>query len=289
MGIRTTFGALERSLPSRPIFEHSVPLNINDVFRGHLHIKLQSEGPRTIRHLKFGVLDPETIHPQFWRKMKLGDNAVELEIDEPHLSWFCSIGSLDFHYLRDLLVSVLAQRAEIEQMPKYIDFQNAISLLQKQLTAQKLLARQQRVQRAPKIVCKGEEIMAAPSSENELVALYMKLEALGVIPFACKVVEYTSRAGIDALANHRLTSTGAYALYAPVEFEYSLESFFDHEHPLDQTTLIICWELNEDACNGRWRSTSNQWLYFVVGDNIDIPVLVVSKIPELQISSQNQD
>jgi hypothetical protein len=149
MGIRTTFQTLKRSLsPPVPVFEHSVPLNVNDTFSGHLHIKLQPDGPRTIRHLKFGIFDPEPIRSQFWRRLKLRDNGVELEIDEPHLSWFTSIGTLDFRYQKQLLASVLAQRAEIEQIPKYVDFQNAINLLEKRVAAQKLLERQQRLQRS---------------------------------------------------------------------------------------------------------------------------------------------
>jgi hypothetical protein len=290
MSIRTTFQTRKRSLsPSVPVFEQSVPLNVNDTFSGHLYIKLQPDGPRTIRHLKFGIFDPEAIRSQFWRRLKLRDNGVELEIDEPHLSWFTSIGSLDFHYQKELLASVLAQRAEIAQMPKYVDFQNAINLLENQVAAQKLLERQQRLQRSPKIVCKAGEIMAVPSCENELVALYMKLETLGMIPFACKVLEYTSRAGIDALANHRIAPAGAFSLYAPVEFEYSLENYFDHEHPMDQTTLIICWEANEDVCSDRCRSTPDRWLYFAIGANVDIPVLVLSKIPELEITLDNHN
>jgi len=286
--LRTTFGTLaQAATPSVPIFEHTTPLNVNEQFVGHLHLKFQPEGPRTIRHLKFGALNPETILPQFWKKMHVGDSGAELEVEEQHLSWFSSIGSLDLNYLRHLLASILAKKADIEKEAEYIDFQSAIIRYDAQLAAKKLLLRQQRLQRSPKIVCKSEEIMAVPSCENELVALYMKLECLGMLPFPCRVLEYTSRAGIDALATHQLSSTGAYAICAPVEFEFLLENYFDHEHPLDQTTLIVCWDIDEDACNNRWRKTSDPWLCFAIGTNMDIPVLLLSKIPGLTIATNN--
>jgi hypothetical protein len=283
MGVHNSFGTKKRSASSSCLFEHTSPLTIDGVFTGQLHFRLQPDGPRSIRHMKFGMFNPEAIDRQFWRKLKLGDKGIELEVDEPHLSWFTSIGSLDLRYLRQLLASAIACRADLEQNSKYAEFQESLAFFKKQVAAQKLLDRQQRLQRSPTVVCDGKEIMAMPTCENELVAIYMKLEALGKIPFECNVLEYTSRAGIDALTNYRLSPGCAFMLYAPIEFEYFLENYFDHEHPADQTMLIVCWDVNDAAADDRWRSTSEEWLYYARGGEIDIPVLVVSKIPGLQI------
>jgi hypothetical protein len=97
------------------------------------------------------------------------------------------------------------------------------------------------------------------------------------------VIEYTSRAGIDALANFQLTSSAAPQMFAPVEFEFDLENYFEHEHPLQQTALIICWQEDEDSAAGRWRPGNARWLAVVPAGHQNITVLILSEIPHLVV------
>ena len=126
-----------------------------------------------------------------------------------------------------------------------------------------------------------------PSCENELVALFMKLEARGALPFPLfRVLEYTSREGLDALANIQWEEGSAPHKFAPVEFEYRFESFFDHGHPEKQVHAIVCWH-SDDEAPGVPEGASFSWitepfLGLLSYEGHQVRVLFVSRLPGIE-------
>lgn len=115
------------------------------------------------------------------------------------------------------------------------------------MQAERLRERSIAASRRQKVYVDSKPVFCRPQNENETVALYMKLEALGLLPaHECSVIEYTPRAGIDALVHYQRTATAYHHQYAPVEFEYDLRNFFQHGHPVDQVALVICWQYAEE-------------------------------------------
>ena len=90
------------------------------------------------------------------------------------------------------------------------------------------------------------DIGRVPTNESEVLILVGKLH-----PYIAKelprfeVHEHTSLLGIDALADIQLFPDGQAALSTTLEFEYSLANFFRHEHPIRQTSFVICWTIGD--------------------------------------------
>ena len=81
-----------------------------------------------------------------------------------------------------------------------------------------------------------------PTNEHEVLILTGKLETYidQVLP-VFRILEHTSQAGIDALADVQLSRDTNVARGATLEFEYVLGNFFRHSHPIRQTEFIVCW------------------------------------------------
>ncbi|MFW5471103.1 hypothetical protein ACOCJ4_13780 [Knoellia sp. CPCC 206435] len=122
-----------------------------------------------------------------------------------------------------------------------------------------------------------------PKSEAGAIALFHKLEGMNALPF-----EYCSRAwagaeGIDELADFQLDNLSLKQTDVPVEFEFDLHNFFLHDHPLEQVKLIICW-------TSSWKreelaSTEKPWLFTLQRDGHKIPVVTISSLPGISLSS----
>ena len=90
------------------------------------------------------------------------------------------------------------------------------------------------------------DIGRVPTNESEVLILVGKLH-----PYIAKelprfdVHEHTSLLGIDALADIQLFPDAQATLSTTLEFEYSLANFFRHEHPVRQTSFVICWTIGE--------------------------------------------
>jgi len=128
-------------------------------------------------------------------------------------------------------------------------------------------------------------VYRTPRNENELVLLFAKLETLKAIPFACDLLEYTAKRGIDAIGHYKLTPNVIEERYAPIEFEKDFESFITHGHPPEQTKLIVCWSADDTQEYGL-QDTEHGWLkYYPVGPTA-IPVVVVSEFPNIQVKGK---
>ena len=184
-----------------------------------------------------------------------------------------------------MLRAIIDEVAVLPRDHEYQDFLKGVDENRRQSTAHALNARQNRLLKQGNIYVNGSWYMSTPTCENELVALYMKLEGAKQLPIECKILEYTSREGIDALANFRITDIEAFNRAAPVEFEYYLENFIAHEHFPGQVKLIICWDFS-DGQNLELSShplVNEQWLKEINLIGYSVPTLLLSKVPGLEV------
>ena len=140
-------------------------------------------------------------------------------------------------------------------------------------------------------------IGVVPTNEHEVLILTGKLETYieQVLP-VFHILEHTSQAGIDALANVQLSKDANVATGATLEFEYALENFFRHSHPIRQTEFIVCWCLGGiengthrygDGAIDRdgeleFRMSGESWLRVLdFGDHL-IDALVLERLPALR-------
>lgn len=241
---------------------------------------------RYVRHSQHGVFDPAYFQGDFWRTVNLQPGeaaAVEIQGD---LRWHQGIGPVDYRMVSKLLTSLKSAINHEARSEGLGDLRAQIRRNREQDAADQIARRQNRLRESRAVYGPSNgPLFKEPTSENELVALYMKLEASAMLPFECRVLEYTPQAGIDALGDFRLCPTDAFKRFAPIEFESRLENYFDHDHPAGQTHLIICWSADEDAFEGlevRGPRTES-WLRHIQFNGYVIPVVIVERIPGIRV------
>jgi len=70
------------------------------------------------------------------------------------------------------------------------------------------------------------------------------LEGTGLLPFEkFTSLEHTSNQGIDVIATFQETEDSQLRILEPIEFEWNYENFIRHGHNPKQTSVIICWEV----------------------------------------------
>ncbi|MBE7501241.1 MAG: hypothetical protein HS113_13230 [Verrucomicrobiales bacterium] len=261
------------------------------VGEARLEFSPQTVSPHTVlRHALFGQFDPQVFLPGFWREINPHHHGLRIELDSGHIEWMTSTGPHDHHRLAKLLKTLVKQVHNcVLPSDKYCAFLNQAIRLERIAAARRLTQRQARAQRAPKVYVGNTVLCNIPTCENELVALYMKLEASGRLPapLECHVLEYTAKQGIDALADFRLSPTAALSRWAPVEFEHHLENYFTHQHPPEQTALIICWdrgsdELGQEVCC----PTEFPWLWTLLAEDRNIPVVMLREVNTLAVKGE---
>jgi hypothetical protein len=274
-----------------PSFKSDYSLLHKGLLLGDATIKLSMPTQiNKIRHSKYGCFRIEHVDQAFWKKMNLNKyGGTQIEINNCDMEWYSHHGTNDICAVNNILDSLLSLSNKIRESKAYTQYLDNARKSKKELSARALFARQEKLSKASIVSVHGIKFMAVPNSESELVALYMKLEAAKKLPFECNVLEYTAKLGIDALANFRFQNTDDMTIYAPTEFEYKLENYFDHDHPTEQTKLIICWERDSDA---KAYDIGDQtlklmedkaWLCYLKGDNKFIPVVILKNIPKLKI------
>lgn len=102
------------------------------------------------------------------------------------------------------------------------------------------------VQRRAKIIYQGAQLGLVPINEVETVLLFQKiaLNFPALLPGGLKVslLDYSPK-DIDSICKFQLSPNHPEET-GPVEFEYSLASFFKHGHDYRQVKLIICYKTN---------------------------------------------
>jgi len=270
-----------------PLFAREVvPLLRDDKMIGQYDLKYSFSGSCCARHERFGQFEPSKILPGFWSFHKNHFfSGASIEITLPGIEWYTGQGPLDTPQLRGAIERLRDNLAKLEITPEYNAFVDQVLEYRRVLTAARLSARQHRTQHAPTVWYRNHRLMRVPTCENELVALYMKMEAMGCLPFECEVIEYTSRDGIDALADFRLSSTGAYIKLGPVEFELFLERYLAHDHAPEQTALILCWDTETEGATNIdvEQGDKRKWLLYLQVSGHRIPTILLSRIPGITI------
>jgi len=120
----------------------------------------------------------------------------------------------------------------------------------------------------------------SPTSENEVMLLLAKLEAMDALPLAhFQILEYTPQIGIDALADFQITETSMLQKLAPIELESHFENFIRHGHPIQQVAMIVCWDFQSESIVDRLSlNKTEDWLYQYNTDDGSCPILVLSKL-----------
>lgn len=155
--------------------------------------------------------------------------------------------------------------------------------------ARSLRDRQAQARLADYVYCQDELLMRVPRSENEVVALYMKLELKGALPVArLRCLEYTTQKGIDALGEYQRLPADAVLHLAPIEFEFKLENFFTHGHPASQVRLIVCWAYDGDGPTlpDGWvvhRYPGSAGIYWLGLGEYRIDLFVLSELEQIEI------
>jgi len=179
--------------------------------------------------------------------------------------------------------AILASVVEVLGSNAFADFELEINIEKNKRAAQLLRDRQENAQTRPRLFVGDRMFGYEPRSENEVMMLLAKLEAMGALPISSfQLVEYTPKLGIDALADIRIDDTGMTMPLAPIELELNFENFISHGHPIQQVAMIVCWRFRSSMTITRLDLEKiHSWLYqYTTGDG-SCYVLILSEIPNL--------
>ena len=172
---------------------------------------------------------------------------------------------------------------EVSRSDKFSLFMDKIESAARTRSAQALARRQDALRARTRVYYGGRELGCVPESENEVVVLLAKLEAIGGIPMPLfRLLEYTPRQGIDALGDFQLSQEAAPERLAPIEIEFYFENFLRHGHAIEQVRLIVCWGFRSaSTAEGASLRQQEQWLYTYTTTRYSVSVLVLSGVPGL--------
>jgi hypothetical protein len=229
---------------------------------------------------------------QFMRELKRTGVSLLIEIRESFLDLSDADQLEPFNRASIVFEVVAAQINRLSETASFGRFLRDLDESRRRRSADGLKARQAKVQSAEMVYFREHLLMAAPRSENETVALLCKLEQhKGALPISeFKLVEYTSRAGIDSLAHFQINPQDARMLFAPVEVEYEFENFFDHDHYPAQAAMVICWAFRtaDEDLDASGLTTVRPGLYYYRPKHGEagLWVLVLSRIPRLSVTKE---
>jgi len=192
--------------------------------------------------------------------------------------------------LENIMADLFTELEDWKKSSSWIEYMEENEKKNRRLSAIKLRERQEAT-RGTKFVYRGyRRLFRVPTCENELVALWMKLSAIDddLDGIRIDVMEYTSREGIDALADIRWSDEEAMEPVSPVEFEMLLENFFTHEHPIEQVKTIICWDTQLEpgtTVRGDFliEGTERDFVFRVIRGEYSARVILLARWPEIEV------
>lgn len=255
---------------------------------GHAYLLLvhtMEKGDFTVFHTRLGPFNSHDMYRTIVDRARCKTCRIFVEFSENQLDYDAvgRIGPWDpLKQVTRFLVNATTSQFD---KPEFAEFTKRVSQDNKQKQAKLLIQRQERVMDRPSVHVGRREIGCEPVSENEVIVLLAKAEVMGALPLAhFELLEYTPRVGIDALANIQINKQSARQPLAPVEIELHFENFFDHGHPLEQTSMIVCWGFRRPGAAQRFHLrpvTAGLYSYFSAARQIW--VLVLSECPELSV------
>ena len=206
-----------------------------------------------------------------------------VEVDESALQ-YSPAGELGPHDTwMGVRSAVEAATRELGQSGEFEEFLDDQEMLEKRRHADALRRRQVQLESRPKVVLGDRELVCVPQSENEVVLLLAKLEALDAIPLPhFRIMEYTPARGIDAIGHFQVDDAGAMERFVPIEVEFQFENFWAHGHAVEQVRMIVCWCFRGDGASYGSRLRHHEdWLYQYVEERYTVWVVLLSKLPNL--------
>lgn len=236
----------------------------------------------------YTIFGPLVSKKQKWLPRKSKDLHWIVEINSETLKQAVIQGEPTTRRTNELVDSVGEAWVSITESDSFKNYEQKIKRKQQIKAANKLRERQDRIQTANKVFFNDRPLMLIPSNENEVIVLLSKLDALGALPFhEFFLWEYTSRAGIDALASYQIKDVDVRSMYSAIEVEHNFENFFDHDHPHHQVNMVICWDFRDGEAPVDLRQ-QDDWLFEYRNDK-SFTVLVLSRIPNLKIKESNNE
>ncbi len=232
-----------------------------------------------------GIVSESEIRALGWPVLQPSVPASEIEIKFPERT----LGPDGTPARDSMLLEVLNYGATkvsgLPADPRYLAFDAENKLRSLRKSAQRIDRRKSELRHAQFVYWDGEVVYRCPTNENELVSLHQKLEGMGGVPFArFRSFEYTPKLGIDAIVDFKIDGTEPLKHLATVEFEYRLENYFNHDHPHEQTDLIVCWDGGDNVPVGQiTRDPLRAWLRFLHSGHRIIPVAIVKDYPGIEI------
>lgn len=125
----------------------------------------------------------------------------------------------------------------------------------------------------------------APRAEQDTLALFWKLEALELVPFAKFItLEHTAREGIDVIATYLIDDQSTIKQFESIEFEFNFSNYIVHGHNPKQTSMIICWAVDKP----RELHKVNEYFYRYNLEGLSIPVYEIKNFPGLIIKKYSE-
>jgi len=211
----------------------------------------------------------------------LKNTPISIEINETELQYE-SDGELGpISLVRSITKEIIETTQEVLRSNEFARFQSEVKNEKLRLAAKALKNRQEKMRYRTQLYFNDKYIGYAPISENEVMLLLTKLEAMEALPLAhFQMLEYTPQVGIDALADLQLKETSMMQKLAPIELEFHFESFIRHGHPIEQVAMIVCWDFQAESVVERLQlSKETDYLYQYTTADGSCTVLVLSQLP----------
>lgn len=117
-------------------------------------------------------------------------------------------------------------------------------------------------------------------AEQDTLAVFWKLEALGLLPFAKFItLEHTAQSGIDVIATYLIDEQSTIKQFESIEFEFAFSNFIKHGHNPKQTSMIICWVVDKP----KELLKVNEYFYRYNVEGLSIPVYEIKSFPGIVI------
>ena len=267
-----------------PLFEGEYPLGSPPV--GTLYFtRFWRKQEKMFRWTESGLAIEDDLNAIGWGNPLELLPAGELEIRFPGRA----LGPDGTYARTESLIGLIKQArnkcSTIREDAAYQVFEGDCEALTQRISAERIDKRKEQVRCGRFVYWNERLVYKLPTNENELVSLHQKLEGMGGVPLPVfSSLEYTPKLGIDAIANFKIETTEALHQFATVEFEYRLENFFNHKHPVVQVDLIICWDgAGRTSDETLEQDKTRSWLGYLHKENKVIPVIKVRHYPGLQI------
>jgi hypothetical protein len=272
-----------RFTDASPKFECELDIELNET-SGRCCLAAVDSQPHEfhLRHSRLGAFPPVRKLPNAVVSA-LGDAAIVAEVNEPSLHYQCDGGVGPVSEAGHVVQAVVNVVEKVLPSEDFKKFRTEIANARMERAADALRRRQEVLRTRPRLQLNEQVIGYVPRSENEVVVLLSKIEMAGGLPLALfRLVEYTPRAGIDALADLQIDANSRMQPLAPIEIEFHFESFIRHRHPIQQVAMIVCWTFQVESIIDRLPLTKEKaWLYRYATPDGSCPVLVLSRLPGL--------